>query len=170
MLRLPDHPGQGGDGARGADPAARAGARRRRARDGYAVPSLPSFPRRLAIEAGEVDRTTSRHADPAPVAADRCGGGPRRIGAQVQAPRRSGGAARREADRLTGVWIGIGLGVAVVACLVWGWLEAGWVRLRTMRVELERLPPELGGLRIAHLSDFHLGLPSRGTRAVRKAV
>jgi uncharacterized protein len=58
----------------------------------------------------------------------------------------------------------------VVACLVWGWLEAGWLRLRTMRVELERLPPELGGLRIAHLSDFHLGLPSRGTRAVRKAV
>lgn len=35
---------------------------------------------------------------------------------------------------------------------------------------LRRLPPELDGLRIAHLSDFHLGLPSRGTRAVRRAV
>lgn len=32
------------------------------------------------------------------------------------------------------------------------------------------MPPELDGLRIAHLSDFHLGMPSRGVRAVRKAV
>jgi uncharacterized protein len=32
------------------------------------------------------------------------------------------------------------------------------------------LPPELDGLRIAHLSDFHLGVPSRGTRAVARAV
>jgi uncharacterized protein len=32
------------------------------------------------------------------------------------------------------------------------------------------LPPELDGLRIAHLSDFHLGIPSRGARAVRHAV
>jgi predicted MPP superfamily phosphohydrolase len=44
------------------------------------------------------------------------------------------------------------------------------VRLRVLEVEVPRLPPELDGLRIAHLSDFHLGLPSRGTRAVRKAV
>jgi predicted MPP superfamily phosphohydrolase len=33
-----------------------------------------------------------------------------------------------------------------------------------------RLPPELDGLRIAHLSDFHLGIPSRGVRAVERAV
>jgi predicted MPP superfamily phosphohydrolase len=32
------------------------------------------------------------------------------------------------------------------------------------------LPPELDGLRIAHLSDFHLGVPSRGVRAVERAV
>ncbi|HEV2901928.1 MAG TPA: metallophosphoesterase [Gaiellaceae bacterium] len=37
-------------------------------------------------------------------------------------------------------------------------------------MRLRRLPPELDGLRIAHLSDFHLGLPSRGTRAVERAV
>jgi predicted MPP superfamily phosphohydrolase len=37
-------------------------------------------------------------------------------------------------------------------------------------VALPRLPLELGGLRIAHLSDFHLGFPSRGTRAVERAV
>ena len=35
---------------------------------------------------------------------------------------------------------------------------------------LPGLPEELAGLRIAHLSDFHLGLPSRGTRAVERAV
>jgi predicted MPP superfamily phosphohydrolase len=44
------------------------------------------------------------------------------------------------------------------------------VRLRTLEVPLPRLPRELEGLRIAHLSDFHLGLPSRGTRAVDEAV
>jgi predicted MPP superfamily phosphohydrolase len=32
------------------------------------------------------------------------------------------------------------------------------------------LPSELEGVRIAHLSDFHLGLPSRGARAVERAV
>jgi uncharacterized protein len=32
------------------------------------------------------------------------------------------------------------------------------------------LPEELVGLRIAHLSDFHLGLPSRGRRAVERAA
>ncbi|HEX9416741.1 MAG TPA: metallophosphoesterase [Gaiellaceae bacterium] len=35
---------------------------------------------------------------------------------------------------------------------------------------LPGLPDELVGLRIAHLSDFHLGLPSRGERAVERAV
>jgi uncharacterized protein len=44
------------------------------------------------------------------------------------------------------------------------------VRLETTDVPLRRLPPELDGLRIAHLSDFHLGLPSRGVRAVERAV
>jgi uncharacterized protein len=37
-------------------------------------------------------------------------------------------------------------------------------------VPLRRLPAELDGVRIAHLSDFHLGLPSRGKRAVEQAV
>jgi predicted MPP superfamily phosphohydrolase len=44
------------------------------------------------------------------------------------------------------------------------------VRLRVLDVELPGLPAELDGLRIAHLSDFHLGVPSRGGTAVRKAV
>jgi predicted MPP superfamily phosphohydrolase len=32
------------------------------------------------------------------------------------------------------------------------------------------LPEELHGLRIAHLSDFHLGVPGRGPRAVERAA
>jgi uncharacterized protein len=44
------------------------------------------------------------------------------------------------------------------------------VRLRQLPVPLERLPRELDGIRVAHLSDFHLGLPSRGERAVERAV
>lgn len=44
------------------------------------------------------------------------------------------------------------------------------MRLRTLDVPLPRLPAELAGLRIAHLSDFHLGLPSRGEAAVERAV
>jgi predicted MPP superfamily phosphohydrolase len=44
------------------------------------------------------------------------------------------------------------------------------VRLRVREVAIPGLPPELDGLRIAHLSDFHLGMPSRGVRAVERAV
>ena len=44
------------------------------------------------------------------------------------------------------------------------------MRLEQVDVSLRRLPPALDGVRIAHLSDFHLGLPSRGIRAVRRAV
>ncbi|MEX2212392.1 MAG: metallophosphoesterase [Gaiellaceae bacterium] len=44
------------------------------------------------------------------------------------------------------------------------------MRLRTLDVPVAGLPPELAGYRIVHLSDFHLGVPSRGRRAVRRAV
>jgi predicted MPP superfamily phosphohydrolase len=62
------------------------------------------------------------------------------------------------------------LAAAAAAGGAWGWFEAGWVRLVTRRVSLRGLLPELDGLRIVHLSDFHLGLPSRAERAVRRAV
>jgi predicted phosphodiesterase len=42
--------------------------------------------------------------------------------------------------------------------------------LRAVDVALPRLPEELAGVRIAHLSDFHLGLLSRRSRAVEQAV
>ena len=44
------------------------------------------------------------------------------------------------------------------------------MRLRVRELPLRGLPAELDGLRIAHLSDFHLGVPSRGVRAVERAV
>jgi uncharacterized protein len=62
------------------------------------------------------------------------------------------------------------LGGAAAIAAAWGWFEAGWVRLRTVDVRLVGLPDELDGLRIAHLSDFHLGVPSRGASAVERAV
>jgi predicted MPP superfamily phosphohydrolase len=55
------------------------------------------------------------------------------------------------------------------AGLAYGWYEAGWVRLRELELPVDGLPPELDGLRIAHLSDFHLGVPSRSGRAVDDA-
>jgi predicted MPP superfamily phosphohydrolase len=39
-----------------------------------------------------------------------------------------------------------------------------------VEVDIEGLPLELDGLRIAHLSDFHLGVVSRGRRATEQAV
>jgi hypothetical protein len=67
-------------------------------------------------------------------------------------------------------WLVGGAVVVVVAAMVWGWFEAGWLRKRVIEVELDGLPPELDGLRIAHISDFHLGVPSRGLRAVEAGV
>jgi hypothetical protein len=62
------------------------------------------------------------------------------------------------------------VGGAAGAALGWGLFEAGWVRLRSVEISLPRLPAELAGMRVAHLSDFHLGLPSRGVSAVERAV
>lgn len=62
-------------------------------------------------------------------------------------------------------------GAAVAtAALVYGWFEAGWLRTRVIEVAVPRLPPALDGLRIGHLSDFHLGPPSRGRLATARAV
>ena len=68
------------------------------------------------------------------------------------------------------IWIAAALVVVGAIGLAWGWFEAGWLRKRVLEVELEGVPAELDGLRIAHLSDFHLGVVSRGTRAVEEAV
>ncbi len=60
--------------------------------------------------------------------------------------------------------------IAGLAVAGWGWFEAGWLRKRVLEVRLEGVSPALDGLRIAHLSDLHLGVPSRGRRAVTDAV
>jgi uncharacterized protein len=44
------------------------------------------------------------------------------------------------------------------------------VRFEQLPVGLPGLVDELAGLRIAHLSDFHLGVPSPGTRAAERAA
>jgi predicted MPP superfamily phosphohydrolase len=68
------------------------------------------------------------------------------------------------------VWVVIAFAVVALAAVAWGWFEAGWLRKRVLEVEIEGLPPELDGIRIAHLADFHLGVPSRGERASAEAV
>ena len=60
--------------------------------------------------------------------------------------------------------------LAGAALLAYGWFEAGWLRTRVLELPLAGLPAGLDGLRIAHLSDFHLGPPSRGAVAVERAT
>lgn len=67
-------------------------------------------------------------------------------------------------------WLLVVAVAVVVALLAWGWFEAGWLRYRVLEVELEGAPSELHGLRIAHLSDFHLGAVGRGPRTAERAV
>ena len=69
--------------------------------------------------------------------------------------------------------VGAAVAVAVTLCLgalVYGWFEAGWLRRRVLDVEIPGLPAPLHGIRIAHLSDFHLGPFSRGRIATERAV
>jgi uncharacterized protein len=60
--------------------------------------------------------------------------------------------------------------VVAAAGIAYAWFEAGWVRLRVLEVAISGLPRELDGLSIAHLSDFHLGMPSRGAHGIERAV
>ncbi len=64
----------------------------------------------------------------------------------------------------------VGLALLALCLLAYGLFEAGWLRTRVLEVEIEGLPAGLDGLRIAHLSDFHLGVPSRGRVATERAV
>jgi len=67
-------------------------------------------------------------------------------------------------------WVLAVLGALVLGALAYGWFEAGWVRTRIVEVPIADLPLELDGLRIAHLSDFHLGMIGRGRVATERAV
>src|SRR5919204_4523742 len=52
----------------------------------------------------------------------------------------------------------------------WSLFEAQWVELRELSVPVPRLPTELDGFTILHLSDFHLGTVSFNGRALDQAV
>jgi predicted MPP superfamily phosphohydrolase len=61
--------------------------------------------------------------------------------------------------------------VAAAAVAAYAWFEAGWLRTRVLEVTLPGLPAALDGVRIGHLSDFHLGAPlSRGNGASERAA
>jgi uncharacterized protein len=79
------------------------------------------------------------------------------------------GAPRPRWGRRAGSILG-GLGAAAGAVAAWGWFEAGWVSLETLDVPVRGLPEALRGLRIAHLSDLHLGVHGRGWKASERAV
>ncbi len=68
-------------------------------------------------------------------------------------------------------WLVVALGAAAFVGLAYAWFEAGWLRTRVLEVPVPGLPEALDGLRIAHLSDFHLGAPlSRGVGASQRAA
>ena len=68
-------------------------------------------------------------------------------------------------------WVAVACLAAGLALLLYAWLEAGWLRTQVRDVRIDGLPEELDGLRIAHLSDFHLGAPlSLGRFATERAV
>jgi uncharacterized protein len=68
------------------------------------------------------------------------------------------------------LWLLGALLALALALVAYGWFEAGWLRTRVLDVPVGGLPPDLDGVRVAHLSDFHLGPPSRGQAACRRAV
>jgi predicted MPP superfamily phosphohydrolase len=62
------------------------------------------------------------------------------------------------------------IGAAAAIGAAWGLFEAQWVEFRELEVPLDRLPAELDGLTILHLSDFHLGTVSLNGRTLERAV
>ena len=65
----------------------------------------------------------------------------------------------------------VAVGLAALASAVYAWFEAGWLRTSVVDVLIPGLAAPLDGVRIGHLSDFHLGAPlSRGNRASEKAA
>jgi predicted MPP superfamily phosphohydrolase len=61
-------------------------------------------------------------------------------------------------------------GAAAAGVLGWSLFESQWVEFRDLEVRLPSLPPELDGLTVVHLSDFHLGTISFNGRALERAV
>jgi predicted MPP superfamily phosphohydrolase len=71
------------------------------------------------------------------------------------------------------IWLVVLFLIVVAGTLVaaYAWFEAGWLRTRILELEIPGLPAALDGVRIGHLSDFHLGAPlSRGNGASLRAA
>jgi uncharacterized protein len=62
------------------------------------------------------------------------------------------------------------IAAGVVAAAGWGAFESQWVQLSRRQLPIRRLPASLSGLRIAHLSDLHIGSFSLNRRAAEAAV
>jgi len=56
------------------------------------------------------------------------------------------------------------------ALAAWGLFESQWLETRIVSLPVVGLPPELDGLSILHLSDFHAGSPSLNLRTMRMAA
>jgi hypothetical protein len=52
----------------------------------------------------------------------------------------------------------------------WSLFESQWVEFRELEAPVDRLPPELDGFTILHLSDFHLGTVSLNALTLEQAV
>jgi predicted MPP superfamily phosphohydrolase len=61
-------------------------------------------------------------------------------------------------------------GVAAAGVVGWSLFESQWLEFRDEQVALPGLPPELDGLTIVHLSDFHLGTFSFNGRTLARAA
>jgi predicted MPP superfamily phosphohydrolase len=61
-------------------------------------------------------------------------------------------------------------GALAAGGVAWALFESQWVELVERDVPVRGLPAELEGLRILHLSDFHLGMVSFNARAVEQAI
>ena len=61
-------------------------------------------------------------------------------------------------------------GATAAAVVGWSLFESQWVEFCDEEVELRGLAPELDGLTIVHLSDFHLGTLSFNARTLERAV
>jgi uncharacterized protein len=67
-------------------------------------------------------------------------------------------------------WLLVAVALVAAAGLAWALFEAQWVEFIERDAPVAGLPPALAGLRILHISDFHLGTISLNGRALRKAV
>lgn len=77
-------------------------------------------------------------------------------------------APRRYWKRIVGWTAAVGVAIGVVG-LAQGIHGALFPTLRRVRLPIQSLPPALDGLRIIHLSDFHLGMPF-SLSATRRAL